>query len=200
MYMASFSVPLLVLGGGGYTINNVARCWTYETGKLLGKCRVVRMSCMCLWNIQVCLCCLRLKSLRGCVFSVLVSNSWTKDHRFLMLTDILIQNASIPLWLWASKLPSGLWKGPKPQPFQAYLVRLASLGKERKFAKQRGQQKRYACLGSWKPRWWSWDCRNGVGRWYSTQWVPGAVHAGLQTPCPAKRVWKSQYTKRARES
>jgi hypothetical protein len=28
-------VPLLVLGGGGYTIRNVARCWAYETGVLL---------------------------------------------------------------------------------------------------------------------------------------------------------------------
>ena len=35
-YMQTFGVPLLVLGGGGYTIRNVARCWTYETGCLLG--------------------------------------------------------------------------------------------------------------------------------------------------------------------
>nr|WCZ58768.1 histone deacetylase [Seculamonas ecuadoriensis] len=34
-YMKSFGVPLLVLGGGGYTIRNVARCWTYETAVLL---------------------------------------------------------------------------------------------------------------------------------------------------------------------
>ena len=27
---------LLVLGGGGYTMRNVARCWCYETGRLLG--------------------------------------------------------------------------------------------------------------------------------------------------------------------
>lgn len=24
-------MPLLLLGGGGYTPKNVARCWTYET-------------------------------------------------------------------------------------------------------------------------------------------------------------------------
>lgn len=24
-------LPLIVLGGGGYTVRNVARCWTYET-------------------------------------------------------------------------------------------------------------------------------------------------------------------------
>lgn len=27
---------MIVLGGGGYTIENVARCWTYETAVLLG--------------------------------------------------------------------------------------------------------------------------------------------------------------------
>merc|ERR1719433_34533 len=30
-YVKSFNIPLLVLGGGGYTIRNVARCWTNET-------------------------------------------------------------------------------------------------------------------------------------------------------------------------
>ncbi|XP_008810081.3 histone deacetylase 1-like [Phoenix dactylifera] len=35
-YMRSFNVPLLMVGGGGYTIRNVARCWCYETGVALG--------------------------------------------------------------------------------------------------------------------------------------------------------------------
>lgn len=35
--MQSFDVPLICLGGGGYTIRNVARTWTYETGVLLGE-------------------------------------------------------------------------------------------------------------------------------------------------------------------
>lgn len=30
-FMKSFNKPLLILGGGGYTIRNVARCWTFET-------------------------------------------------------------------------------------------------------------------------------------------------------------------------
>jgi histone deacetylase 1/2 len=30
-----YNVPTLVLGGGGYTIRNVARCWAYETAVLL---------------------------------------------------------------------------------------------------------------------------------------------------------------------
>lgn len=33
--MKSFNLPMLVLGGGGYTIRNVARCWAYETATLL---------------------------------------------------------------------------------------------------------------------------------------------------------------------
>ena len=36
-YVKSLGVPLLVLGGGGYTIRNVARCWAYETAVLLDK-------------------------------------------------------------------------------------------------------------------------------------------------------------------
>lgn len=35
-FMKSFRVPLLILGGGGYTVRNVARCWTYETSVALG--------------------------------------------------------------------------------------------------------------------------------------------------------------------
>jgi hypothetical protein len=37
-FTKSFNVPLLVLGGGGYTVKNVARCWAYETGEsILGR-------------------------------------------------------------------------------------------------------------------------------------------------------------------
>ncbi|KAM3138797.1 hypothetical protein pb186bvf_009176 [Paramecium bursaria] len=31
-----FGLPTMILGGGGYTIQNVARCWAYETGICLG--------------------------------------------------------------------------------------------------------------------------------------------------------------------
>nr|XP_053646254.1 histone deacetylase 3-like [Cherax quadricarinatus] len=34
-FTKKFGVPLLVLGGGGYTPRNVARCWAYETGLLI---------------------------------------------------------------------------------------------------------------------------------------------------------------------
>ena len=30
-FLKSFDLPLLLLGGGGYTLRNVARCWAYET-------------------------------------------------------------------------------------------------------------------------------------------------------------------------
>lgn len=34
-FLKAFNLPTLILGGGGYTIRNVARCWTYETSRLL---------------------------------------------------------------------------------------------------------------------------------------------------------------------
>lgn len=34
-FVKSFCIPLLVLGGGGYTIRNVSRCWAYETAILV---------------------------------------------------------------------------------------------------------------------------------------------------------------------
>ena len=30
-------LPLIVVGGGGYVMRNVARCWTYETAMLAGE-------------------------------------------------------------------------------------------------------------------------------------------------------------------
>lgn len=36
-YVKSFNVPTLLLGGGGYTLRNVPRCWTYETSVMLGE-------------------------------------------------------------------------------------------------------------------------------------------------------------------
>ena len=35
-FMKRYNLPLMLLGGGGYTIRNVARCWTYETAVALG--------------------------------------------------------------------------------------------------------------------------------------------------------------------
>ncbi|GAV29100.1 histone deacetylase [Pichia membranifaciens] len=33
-YIKSFGLPLMIVGGGGYTMRNVSRTWTYETGLL----------------------------------------------------------------------------------------------------------------------------------------------------------------------
>lgn len=35
-FMKTFNVPVILLGGGGYTIRNVARAWTYETAVACG--------------------------------------------------------------------------------------------------------------------------------------------------------------------
>lgn len=36
-FFKRYDKPLLLLGGGGYTIRNVARCWAYETSRVLGE-------------------------------------------------------------------------------------------------------------------------------------------------------------------
>ena len=36
-YVKGFGLPTIILGGGGYTMRNVARTWAYETGLLVGK-------------------------------------------------------------------------------------------------------------------------------------------------------------------
>lgn len=36
-FVKSFGIPLLVCGGGGYTKENVARCWTYESSVIVNK-------------------------------------------------------------------------------------------------------------------------------------------------------------------
>merc|ERR1712070_1325788 len=35
-FVPAQKLPTLILGGGGYTIRNVSRCWTYETAVILG--------------------------------------------------------------------------------------------------------------------------------------------------------------------
>ncbi|GMS93051.1 hypothetical protein PENTCL1PPCAC_15226, partial [Pristionchus entomophagus] len=36
-FLRSYNVPMMMVGGGGYTPRNVARCWTYETALALDK-------------------------------------------------------------------------------------------------------------------------------------------------------------------
>eukprot|EP00924_Labyrinthula_sp_SR-Ha-C_P015440 maker-scaffold_84-snap-gene-0.50-mRNA-1 protein AED:0.03 eAED:0.03 QI:63/0.75/0.8/1/1/1/5/432/463 len=40
-HVMSFNVPTLVLGGGGYTMRNVARCWTYETATIVNRHKAI---------------------------------------------------------------------------------------------------------------------------------------------------------------
>lgn len=35
-FIKSKNIPLLLVGGGGYTLRNIPRCWTYETSIALG--------------------------------------------------------------------------------------------------------------------------------------------------------------------
>lgn len=35
-HMLAYNLPTIMLGGGGYTPENVSRCWAYETGLTLG--------------------------------------------------------------------------------------------------------------------------------------------------------------------
>ncbi|KAI9654557.1 MAG: histone deacetylase [Trizodia sp. TS-e1964] len=45
-FVKSFGLPVLVLGGGGYTMRNVARTWAYETGVLsLLSCSPSKLTC-----------------------------------------------------------------------------------------------------------------------------------------------------------
>ena len=34
-FIKSLGIPMIVVGGGGYTLRNVARCWANETGVLV---------------------------------------------------------------------------------------------------------------------------------------------------------------------
>jgi histone deacetylase 1/2 len=35
-YVKNLNLPLVIVGGGGYTLRNIPRCWAYETGIALG--------------------------------------------------------------------------------------------------------------------------------------------------------------------
>lgn len=51
-FLRSFNVPLMVLGGGGYTIRNVARCWCYEVSLPLS----VSLHLPALFSASLCFC------------------------------------------------------------------------------------------------------------------------------------------------
>jgi len=52
-FVKSFGVPMLVVGGGGYNIRSVARCWLHETSVLLDRQVDDRIP----YNVRQCRCC-----------------------------------------------------------------------------------------------------------------------------------------------
>jgi histone deacetylase 1/2 len=47
-FVKSFNLPLLLLGGGGYTVKSVSRTWAYETGLAAGV-ELMRCESDCHW-------------------------------------------------------------------------------------------------------------------------------------------------------
>jgi acetoin utilization deacetylase AcuC-like enzyme len=44
-FVKSFGLPTLILGGGGYTPRNVARCWALETATAADEVRATPLRC-----------------------------------------------------------------------------------------------------------------------------------------------------------
>jgi acetoin utilization deacetylase AcuC-like enzyme len=76
-FVKAFNKPLLLLGGGGYTMRNVSRAWAYETGLAAG----VELG-------------------PGIVLSSLASpnNKFTKDWQKFLLTNIMSILAQTMSW------------------------------------------------------------------------------------------------------
>ena len=68
-FVKKFGIPMMVLGGGGYTMRNVARCWAYETGILLNQVFLVYRS----------------------------GRKWTTIFRRMIITNIMGQHISCTL-------------------------------------------------------------------------------------------------------
>jgi hypothetical protein len=84
-HMMRYGKPMLVLGGGGYKIVNVARCWTYETAVLTG------MTCSGVVLIYQCQTRRVMRFGIGCGGSnkmVNVARCWTYDTA--LLTNMII--------------------------------------------------------------------------------------------------------------
>ena len=59
-FVKKFNYPTLVLGGGGYTMRNVARAWAYETGVVVGEdigpgmnLEFAPFIVVCLWSLMM---------------------------------------------------------------------------------------------------------------------------------------------------
>lgn len=95
-----YDVPLMVLGGGGYTVKNVARCWAW-----------VCLPCLCflswcswhLWTPQ----------LRNCVLSRRRTRKWSTSN-FLS-------------WLLRQRGPCLAFRAHRPDPQQKYIWKLTCM-------------------------------------------------------------------------
>ena len=46
-----FGVPMLLIGGGGYTLRNIPRCWAYETAILCGREKEITNGIIVIYNL-----------------------------------------------------------------------------------------------------------------------------------------------------
>merc|ERR1712098_943334 len=69
-FIKKFNLPLMILGGGGYTLRNVARLWAYET------------SILCEKSLQV---------------NYLIRNISNTSHQTSLFTQMLIQEWRMPI-------------------------------------------------------------------------------------------------------
>ncbi len=97
-FIRRFNTPLLLLGGGGYTIRNVARCWTYETAVALncdianGKWLIVNVTYRVI--VSTCVCCF---PLQNC-------------HTMTILNILdLISSFTLAQLTWPIKIPGSIW-------------------------------------------------------------------------------------------
>jgi hypothetical protein len=87
-FVKRYNVPLLVLGGGGYTVRNVARCWAYETGLVLdeklqdGMCTALTAIAVARHSLvsTLALCCVSFVPPQNCRTTITTSISRRTSH------------------------------------------------------------------------------------------------------------------------
>lgn len=83
-FVKSFNLPTLVLGGGGYTMRNVARTWAFETGILLNEQLDSQLPYNDYYEVRLSL--LYIINLKLTVYSTSrPTTNWTCDHRIWIM-------------------------------------------------------------------------------------------------------------------
>lgn len=88
-FVKSFGMPTLVLGGGGYTMRNVARTWAFETGVLVGQ----EMDPVLPFNEY---------------YEVCVASKF--DFTNHVSITVRIMNLTCGLQIWRTRIPKTTWK------------------------------------------------------------------------------------------